>query len=117
MAYYFVAASCKNTIDELSAYKWPKDKSGRPKEDFTTNHENSHMPDGIRYAIHTFRPEPEKLGPQKPWQNSGLTASSALYWYEAAKAKGEADGPKIAKQFQRARFTRFKRSVMIGSRQ
>lgn len=37
-------------------------------------------PDGIRYAIHTFRPEPSKIEPQKKWQNPALDMASRLYY-------------------------------------
>jgi hypothetical protein len=112
---YFVAGSCKNTIDEIGAYKWPKDKSGRPKDDFSTNHEHSHMPDGIRYAIHTFRPEPEKITTAQPWQNPALDEASRLYWYEASKHKEAAE--KELKLWTRSRFTRFLKPRVLLSRQ
>lgn len=79
---YFVAASCQNTIREISGYKWPKDRSGQPKNDFTTNHENSHMPDGIRYAIHTFRPLPMEIVTPKKWDKPGLPIMSKIYWQQ-----------------------------------
>jgi hypothetical protein len=79
---YFVARSCVNTIADLSGYKWPKDRSGAPKNDFTTNHEHSHMPDAIRYALHTFRPVPNEIVPLKKWEKGSLDLQSKIYWQQ-----------------------------------
>lgn len=75
---FFVAKSCVNTIRELSGYKWAKDRSGNPKNE--PAHEHSHCPDGIRYAIHTFRPLPQEIKPAKKWERPDLPIMSKLYW-------------------------------------
>jgi Phage terminase large subunit len=93
---YFVAKSCVNTFREISGYKWPKDRGGAPKNDFSTNHENSHMPDGIRYAIHTFRPLPLETKSPEKWQNPKLDYASKMFWFrkhEAEKNEGRPENP------------------------
>lgn len=82
---YFAASCCKNTIREMSTYKWAKDRSGRPKVPAEPAHENSHSPSGIRYAIHTFRPNPIELKPQQPWENPTLDPASRLFWQRKAE--------------------------------
>jgi hypothetical protein len=84
---YFVAKSCTNTINDVTGYKWPKDRSGAAKNDFSTNHEHSHAPDGIRYAIHTFRPLPTEMQAPKKWENQALDVASRLYWQRAEEHK------------------------------
>jgi hypothetical protein len=80
---FFVSSNCLNTRRELSAYKWAKDRSGIATGE--PSHENSHSPDAVRYALHTFRPLPEKLKPPKPWDNPNLNALSRQYWMDAEK--------------------------------
>lgn len=75
---YFMAASCVESRREFGGYKWAKDRSGTATGE--PSHENSHSPDAIRYAIHTFRPLPEKLGPPKMWENPNLDPLSRMYW-------------------------------------
>lgn len=84
---YFVSSDCKNTIQEMSTYKWAKDRSGRPKVPAEPAHESSHCPSGIRYAIHTFRPELTILTPPKKWEKEGLDVASRLYWQRAEEHK------------------------------
>lgn len=80
---YFVSSVCENTRREIAAYKWAKDRSNEWKGE--PSHENSHSPDAIRYAIHTFRPLPEKLTVPKAWENPNLDEASRLYWKDADK--------------------------------
>jgi hypothetical protein len=75
---YFVSSDCVNTRREISGYKWAKDRSGTATGE--PSHENSHSPDAVRYALHTFRPLPEKLAPPKLWENPLLDAASRMYW-------------------------------------
>lgn len=77
---FFVSAACKETIREMTGYKWAKDKSGRPKIPAMPSHEHSHSPSAIRYAIHTFRPNPVEIAPARKWENKGLDVASRLYW-------------------------------------
>jgi phage terminase large subunit len=86
---FFVASSCLNSRRELSTYKWAKDRSGTATGE--PSHENSHSPDGIRYAIHTFRPLPEKLAPPKLWENPALDELSRQYWRDAEVIKDRKD--------------------------
>lgn len=106
---YFVASSCQNTIRELSGYKWPKDRSGQPKNDFETNHENSHMPDGIRYAIHTFRPLPMEIKPAKKWDKPGMPLQSKIFWQQK-----ELNDEK-QKKIERLRRTPFRSTRHLGA--
>jgi Phage terminase large subunit len=82
---FFVSSDCINTRRELSAYKWAKDRGGTATGE--PSHENSHSPDAIRYALHTFRPLPEKLSPPKLWENPALDEMSRLYWRDQEKVK------------------------------
>lgn len=84
---FFISSDCVNGRRELSAYKWAKDRSGTATGE--PSHENSHSPDSIRYALHTFRPLPEKLTPPKLWENPSLDAMSRLYWKEAEKKRDQ----------------------------
>jgi PBSX family phage terminase large subunit len=82
---FFISSDCINTRRELSAYKWAKDRSGTATGE--PSHENSHSPDAVRYALHTFRPLPEKLSPPKLWENPALDEMSRLYWFDSEKRK------------------------------
>lgn len=108
---YFVSSRCRHTLREVPTYKWAKDRSGNPK--FEPAHDNSHCPSAIRYAIHTFRPEPEKILPAKAWQNPALNEISRLYWYEADKHKREGEGAPVVQQFRRPRQMRFVRPAIM----
>jgi hypothetical protein len=77
---FFVSSACKETIREMGAYKWAKDRAGRPKVPAEPAHENSHSPSAIRYAIHTFRPNPIEIAPAKKWEKPGLPIMSRIYW-------------------------------------
>lgn len=105
---YFVASSCVHTIREISGYKWPKDRAGQAKNDFTTNHENSHMPDGIRYAIHTFRPLPMEVVAPKKWDKVSLPIMSKIFWQQ--KEVSEAKQAKV-ERMKRSPFNSTRRSV------
>jgi PBSX family phage terminase large subunit len=110
---YFVASRCLHTIDEMTGYKWAKDRSGNPTG--KPAHENSHSPSAVRYAIHTFRPLPEKPKPVEVWEQPHLTALSAAFWKgEAAKPK-QAEGSAPLLRFRRANSKLFMRPAMIGS--
>src|SRR5215472_10521618 len=79
----FISSRCVNSIRETGAYKWKKDRSGDPTGE--PAHENSHSPDARRYAIHTFRPLPEKTPLPKKWGNKGLDEVSRMYWKDEEK--------------------------------
>lgn len=80
---FFVSSACLNTRRELGAYKWGKDRSGNATGE--PSHESSHSPDAVRYALHTFRPLPEKLKPPKMWENPALDMASRMYWKDSEK--------------------------------
>lgn len=84
---YLLAKSCINHISDFTGYKWPKDRSGGAKNDFATNHEHSHGPDDVRYALHTFRPFPSEVVAPKKWENSKLDVASRLYWQRVEEQK------------------------------
>jgi PBSX family phage terminase large subunit len=89
---YFCASRCTHTIDELTSYKWAKDRSGNATG--KPAHEHSHSPSAVRYAIHTFRPLPEKPQPTQIWEQPHLNLLSANFWRSelskkpAERAKG-----------------------------
>lgn len=86
---FFVSSACHNTRRELSGYKWAKDRSGNATGE--PSHENSHSPDAIRYALHTFRPLPERLNPPKLWENPALDELSRQYWRDAERFEDKKD--------------------------
>lgn len=88
---YYVSSHCTQTINAISSYKWAKDRAGNNTNDPT--HEYSHCPDAVRYAIHTFRPLPEKVAVLAKWQNPELNEISRLYWKDVEKHKREGDSP------------------------
>lgn len=80
---YFVAANCENTIREMSAWKWGKDRQGRLTGEPAEG--NDHTCDALRYAIHTFRPEPQELPAPEVWENPGLDALSRMFWRDVKR--------------------------------
>lgn len=104
---YYVASHCRNTIREITAYKYAKDRAGNSTNE--PAHENSHSPDAIRYAIHTYRPLPEKIPVPKVWQNPKLDEMSRLYWKDVAKQEEKATEEPTAPKWQRPRGLKFQR--------
>jgi phage terminase large subunit len=86
---FFISSVCRNTYREISAYKWAKDRSGTATGD--PSHDNSHSPDAVRYALHTFRPLPEKLTPPKKWENPALDDLSRQYWMDHERFEDKKD--------------------------
>lgn len=85
---YYVSSRCRNTIREISSYSWAKDRAGNPTG--KPAHDNSHSPDAIRYAIHTFRPLPEKPKVKELWELDGQSQLTRDFWRsEAVKEKAE----------------------------
>lgn len=78
----FVSENCPNLIREISSYKWAKDRAGEVTGDAADG--NDHSVDALRYAIHTFRPEPEKLKPVEKWENKELNELSRMFWRDVA---------------------------------
>lgn len=95
----FISSSCVNTRRELSGYKWAKDRSGTATGE--PSHENSHSPDAIRYALHTFRPLPEKLSPPKLWENPSLDPASRMYWKDVERFRDKMEKFKTDKHTPR----------------
>jgi hypothetical protein len=79
----FIASHCTHAIEEISTYKWAKDRTGdmtgKPADG------NDHIMDALRYCIHTFRPLPVKGRDPEKWETPGLDPLSKLYWYEVTK--------------------------------
>lgn len=116
---YYISNRCEHTIRELSAYKWGKDRAGRPTG--MPSHDNSHIPDAIRYAVHTFRPEARELPVISRHEQSNLTPASREYWrFEDKRDKLlEHKGRKVQtyQEFVEQRQNapkRFRRPNMIG---
>lgn len=84
---YFCASRCVHTIDEMTSYKWAKDRSGNPTG--KPAHEHSHSPSAVRYAIHTFRPLPDKPRPKQVWEAEGLDAISREFWRQEQRRDRE----------------------------
>jgi hypothetical protein len=110
---YFVSSRCTHTIQELSTYKWAKDRSGNAKNE--PAHENSHCPSAIRYAIHTFRPEPAKITPPKIWENPALNELSRQFWRQEEQKPKERDGSLPLLRFARANKHMFQRPGVMNS--
>jgi phage terminase large subunit len=117
---FFVSSACSNTLREMGGYKYAKDRSGNPKigpgGSVVPAHDNSHSPSAIRYAIHTFRPLPQKPHEPALWENADLTLQSKLYWQDVAR---EGEQPVIPKnvQWRRPAGGLFRRAVQVNSRQ
>jgi PBSX family phage terminase large subunit len=110
---YFTSSRCVHTIDELTSYKWAKDRSGNPTG--KPAHEHSHSPSAVRYAIHTFRPLPEKPRPQELWEQPGLNQLSREYWKQQAQHAKERDGSLPILRYKRANANLFKRPAVLVS--
>jgi hypothetical protein len=112
---FFVASHCIKTISDLTAYKYAKDRSGTTTED--PAHEHSHAPDSIRYAIHTFRPLPEKMKILPHWQNAKLDPLSRDYWRDVAKFEDRIERLNITQvRYKRPSRNMFKRPGMMTGR-
>ncbi len=114
---YFVASRCLHTVDELTSYKWAKDRSGNATG--KPAHEHSHSPSAVRYAIHTFRPLPEKPQPAQMWENPELNQLSREYWKQQAQRPKERDGSLPLLRFARPSHTKsglFSRPAFLYSK-
>lgn len=52
---FWVAKTCKETIDEMSMYHYPEPQEDKPEKDEPEKF-NDHLMDAIRYAIYSFTP-------------------------------------------------------------
>ena len=104
---YFVGSNCIQTINALSSYKWAKDRSGNNTNE--PSHEHSHCPDALRYAIHTFRPLPEKVPILATWQNPQLDEMSRMYWRDVELHKRDGEKANGGKKWRRPAGMRFQR--------
>jgi hypothetical protein len=95
---YFVSSECVNTRREIPGYHWKKGTSGILTEE--PAHAHSHSPDGIRYAVHTFRPFPQKEVIPKKYDNPALSPISKEFWKteEKFRDKMEKFSPAIKEQ-------------------
>lgn len=110
---YFVSNRCVQTIDEMTSYKWAKDRSGNPTG--KPAHEHSHAPSAVRYAIHTFRPLPEKPRAKELWEADGLSALSREFWQQQARRAKERDGSLPILRYKRANSALFRKPSMLIS--
>lgn len=111
---YFCSNRCVQTIDEMTSYKWAKDRSGNATG--KPAHEHSHSPSAVRYAIHTFRPLPEKPRVQAVWENPELSALSREFWKQQAQKPKERDGNAPLLRFARANRHLFTRPAVVSSK-
>jgi hypothetical protein len=99
----YISNRCENHIRELGSYKWEKDRkgdlTGKPQDG------NDHSCDSLRYAIHTFRPEPTAAEDPKAYENPNLDVKSRLYWHRAA-IHAEQERKETARQLVRSPFSR-----------
>lgn len=80
---YFVSQKCEHTIREISSYSYEKEKSGASTG--VPEDKDNHTCDAVRYAIHTFRPEPSKLITPPSYMTSNIDELSRLFWHDVAK--------------------------------
>jgi hypothetical protein len=106
---FFVAKHCRHTINDLTAYKYAKDRSGNATGE--PAHDHSHAPDSIRYYIHTYRPLPLREIPLARWQNEKLDELSRLYWRDCDKKQREGEGIPQEKRWNRPHGVRFQRPM------
>lgn len=109
---YFVSSRCERTVSAITAYQWAKDRSGNPTG--KPAHEHSHVPDAIRYAIHTFRPLPEKPRAVALWEQPHLTPLSAAFWKDEARKPQVKEGNAPLLRFKRANSNLFRRPAVAG---
>lgn len=93
----FVSSRCTNLVRELSAYKWAKDRNGQPTGEPADG--NDHSCDALRYAIHTFRPEPAKIKPPSAWENKELDELSRMFWRDVERQQKRTDKRRKTKRF------------------
>jgi hypothetical protein len=119
---FFMSSECRDSRREIPDYHWLKDSSGKLTE--APAHAASHSNDGRRYAIHTFRPFPQKEKVPKKWENPALNEVSREYWKAEEKFKDRMEkfSPAVKEQLtmqqwnkQAGDHKRFKRFQRPGS--
>ena len=90
--FFACSRCCPQTVRSLAGVSWDKDRSGNPTGK-VKHDEYIHGADAVRYAIHTFRPEPRKIKPRPVWENPQLDMLSRMFWrdYYKMKEKGYID--------------------------
>lgn len=90
--YYVCRNCCPSTCRSLANLSYAKDRSGNETGEIKHD-EYSHDSAALRYAVHTFRPEPKKIKPRATWDNPALDPLSRQYWreVEAMKKRGYVD--------------------------
>ena len=95
---YFISLKCEHTIRELSAYSYEKNKQGIYTGDPVDK--DNHTCDAVRYAIHTFRPEPEKIIAAPGYMTDvTLDEFSRMYYHDIAKHNAKIEARKKKHRF------------------
>ena len=105
---FFMASRCVHHIEDFTSYKWAIDRAGMPTG--KPAHDHSHGPDDVRYAIHTFRPLPEKPRVVEIWEAPGISELSRQFW------RGEVEREKRESIEKAPNLLRFGRPVGLFQR-
>lgn len=124
---FYIARHCRDTIRDLTAYKYARDRSGNPTGE--PAHDHSHAPDAVRYAIHTYRPLPARTPALKAWQSERFTwqdgdtaaqrqqkALSQMYWHDVDKHARDGDSMPRERRWLRSRWARFSKPAGVRAR-
>lgn len=103
----FIAKHCRATINDLTAYKYAKDRSGNPTGE--PAHDHSHAPDSLRYFIHTYRPLPSRTIAKRVWENEKLDTLSKMYWQDVEKHAREGEVQAKERKWVRPTQCRFQK--------
>ncbi len=89
--YYVCRNCCPSTVRSLAGLSYDKNRQGLPTGDIKHD-EHSHDAAALRYAIHSFRPEPRNMKIVID-EFKGLDPLSRQYWMDVArmKARGYTD--------------------------
>lgn len=75
----FVSSACQETIRSITSHAWERDRqgnfTGKPADD-----DHKHVCDALRYAVHTFRPDPRPPKKKELWENTELDEMSRMFW-------------------------------------
>lgn len=103
----FIASRCENLIRELPTYAWEKDKAGNLTG--RTVDGNDHTCDALRYAVHTFRPEPRALKPKPKWATDPkLDEMSRMYWRDVERNTKDLQQQALRQKVREKSYRRYK---------
>lgn len=80
-----ISNECTNFIREHSAWKWAETSHG-VITGLPIDREN-HTCDAVRYAIHTFRPDPSSMPVLPRYEQDDVDLLSKMYWRDVARHK------------------------------